>query len=764
MKSIRRLLLFIILFSNSQQVWAFEPFVIKDIQVEGLQRVSIGTVFNNFPLNINEKVTKRSLDKATKSLYNHGMFKDISINSEQGVLIVRVLERPVIDSIKFNGNKDIETKILEEAFKKLDISSGRVLNKHKLEKATQELQQQYISRGRYGTKVVIQQIPLERNRVSLRIEVQEGVQALVTKVKFIGNKYYTTDELLEVVTMKPRSSWSLFSTNDKFSQEVLLGDSATLRNFYLNRGFLNFKVIRTNVALTKNRKNIVVSYQLKEGKRFRIGEVAINGIEQKLIKDALLKTLNIKNNDSYTKNGLALEKKSLENKLGNMGYALAEITLNATQNSDADTVDIDFLINIGPVVYIREIHINGNVSTKDFVIRRELREYEGGRFIASEIKLSTARLRRLGFFSSVNVDIKPVTGSENQIDIVYTVKEISTGSARAGFTYSPTSGAGVNVGLSHNNVFGGGKKFSLNFVTDKVSRKNYFSISDPFFTQNGISFAYSIFNNKTDTSSLSAATYVKDDLGFSTTFGVPINEYDRIYFGGKYSQAEFTCGTNFQECTTFVEKYRKSLSGNTSKLDLADLTISWSRDNRNSGIFPTSGLFQQLGLEHGLGNTEYNKITYLQKHYFPVLNKSTIKLTTNLGIGQSSDGDLPFFENFYVGGISTVRGFTSGTLSPRTANNNNIGGSLQTVFNIDFITPPFFELTSPSMRTSYFIDAGYAFKNQDAFDTSKLNSSYGLSILWLTPVAPISFTFAKAINSDSSANEQFFQFQLGFSF
>ena len=758
-----RYLLMLMLLKTSL-VFAFQPFVIKDIQVDGLQRVSVGTVFNYLSLSVGDEVDQEKLSKAVRKLFSYGMFKDISVQHNEGVLIIKVLEMPIITSIEFTGNKDIDKETLLAAYKRLEIAPSMVLNKQKLEKAALELQQQYIAKGRYGTKVINHQIPMERNRVALKIEVQEGVQALVAEIKFIGNKSFDHDELLDQVLLKPTNWWNIFSTRDRFSQEILLGDSDRISNFYLNNGYKNFKMNSQSVVLARDKKHIIISYNFEEGEKVTVRNTVVTGVEQKDIRQRLQQEIEIKPKSVYSKQKIIKAKKKMENKVGDYGYAMASVKTTTTAVGDGSQVDIDFSTDLGQLTYIRKIIINGNTMTRDYVIRREMRLFEGGKFNASDMRNSLSRLRRLGYFSAVNATVLPVESSNNQIDLLVNVVEASAGNAQMGVTYSERSGAGLNISLSHNNVLGSGKKFSINFVTDQVTKQNYLSLTDPYFTKDGISLSYSVFNRKTDTSNIGEASYIKNSIGFNFNFGVPINEYDKIFFGSKIEEADFSCGSSFDECINYVERYNSSVRGEKHRFNLLSLFLSWSKDTRNTSIFPTEGQLQTLSYNYGFGDAKFDKYSYSHLIYLPLFEKSTFKITGKLSTGKSKDGELPFFERYFAGGIGSVRGFYSGSLSDVNEADNNLGGSFRSIFNLDFITPFILAPDAPSVRMTTFIDAGYAFKNQDEFDFDNLNSSYGVGVLWITPVAPLSFTYANAMNSTDADNERKFQFQLGYSF
>lgn len=765
----KKLLITWLLLISIGSAYAFEPFTIRDIRVDGLQRISVGTVFNYFSLTRGDLVDEESLALATRDLYNSGLFKDVVIERNGQVLVLRLLERPAINSLVFKGNKEIKTDALKEAFKQLGLVPGRVLNKAALDKAAQEMERQYIAVGRYGTKVKPKAIPLERNRVAVVVNVYEGSKATVRHIRFVGNRTYKDKKLAKLLDMKPSKWYKFFSKGDRFSNEKLQADIETITSFYADRGFVDFDMNSSQVSISPDKRDITISYNIKEGNRYRIRGYGLSA-DSDVSNEFLRSVVKINKGEVYSRKKLVDSREDINKQLGVQGYAFSEVEVIPNKIS-ANQVDLEYRVNIGKRTYVNQIHIVGNTRTRDDVIRRELRQFEGSRFSADEVKRSTARLNRLGYFDEVNVETSPVEGTEDKVDVTYTVTEKSTGSIKLGLGFSQSNGLGLTFGVSQDNFLGSGKRFALNLSTDKANQNYSLSLRDPYFTANGISLGYGLFYRKRDTEDLDVASYLVNEFGGEFDFGIPINEYDRISVGARISRAEFTCNSTFLECNDYIaatsdDVTTSSTSGNIGELDLLDVFINWSRNSLDRTIYPTSGALQSFNLTFGVGDAKYNQVSYKVRNYFPVSDNVVLKLGMDLGYGYSRSGTdkhLPFFKKFHVGGPGSVRGFEQSTLSPSTANDPDsfLGGNLKTVFNIEVITPMPFLTDNKAIRLISFIDAGYGFGLKDDFDAGDLRVSAGIGMQWLSPLGPLSFSVATPIREKSGDKTEVFQFQLG---
>ncbi len=766
MRKILTALLFLIFVGSA---YGFEPFTIRDIRVDGLQRISVGTVFNYFSLTRGDLVDEQSLAVATRDLYNSGMFKDVVIERNGQVLVLRLQERPAINSLEFKGNKEIKSEDLEKAFKQLGLTPGRVLNKAALDRASQELERQYIAIGRYGTKVKPKTVPLERNRVAVVVNVYEGSNATVRHVRFVGNHTYNDKILADLLEMKPSKWYKFFSKSDRFSNEKLQADIETITSFYMDRGFVDFDMNSSQVSISPDKKYITISYNINEGNRYRIRGLGLSG-DSSVSNDFLQSVVKIKTGEVFSRKRLVESREKINKQLGINGYAFSEVKA-IPKKIGANQVDLEYTVNPGKRTYVNRIYIIGNTRTRDDVIRRELRQFEGARFSAEELKRSTARLRRLGYFEKVNIETKPVEGTEDKVDVVYSVIEKSTGSIKLGVGYSQSNGIGFTFGISQDNFLGTGKRFAFNVSTDTANKNYSLSIRDPYFTTSGISLGYGLFFKERDTEDLDIATYSVNEFGGEFDFGIPINEYDRISVGARMSKAEFTCGSTFLECNDYIEENSEDVTttgsaGNMGELDLVDVFVNWSRNSLDRAIYPTSGASQVLNLTFGVGDAKYNRISYRTKNYFPVSDNVTLKLGVDLGYGygrNDSDKHLPFFKKFHVGGPGSVRGFEQSTLSPSTANDPDsfLGGNLKTVFNLELITPMPFLGDNKAVRLITFIDAGYGFGLKDDFDVDDLRVAGGIGMQWLSPLGPLSFSLAKPVKEKENDKTEVFQFQLG---
>ncbi len=752
------LLLPALLLLLSSSAHAFEPFTVSDIRVEGLQRISAGTVFNYLPVKIGQQIDKRASVEAIRALFKTGFFDDVRLERESDVLVVSVRERAAISSIKLEGNQDLDTDELLNGLKQIGLAEGRVFDRSLLEKVEQELQRQYFSRGKYAVKINTTITPLERNRVGILIDISEGQVARIRQINIIGNNTYTDEELLDEFSLTTPTFFSAFSKRDQYSKQALSADLEILRTWYLDRGYLKFQINSTQVSITPDKKDIYLTINITEGDQYRIKIVTLSG-ELVVPAEEIYPLININPGDVFSRKRVTKSVDQISTLLGNRGYAFANVNTVPEIDDETDEVSLGFFVDPGKRVYVRRINISGNSSTRDEVLRREMRQMEGGWYSAEKVERSRTRLNRLGFFEDVNVETPPVPGTTDQLDVNYSVKETSSGSVTAGVGFSQSSGFLFNASVQQNNFLGSGKRVGFTFDNSSVNTIYSYSYVNPYWTVDGISRGFGAFYRETDASEANLSDYSTDTRGLDINFGIPVNEYDTIRFSGGYRGLDLT-STAFSPryVTDFEDTYGNSFG------DLV-VTASWRRDSRNKVLFPDSGSLQSIALESTVPGSglEYYKVDYTQQQFLQLTRDLTLGLKGRLayGDGYGDFATMPFFENFFAGGIRSVRGFEDNTLGPQDQFGEAIGGSFLTVFNAEIIFPVPFAESANSTRLSAFVDIGNVFEDFNTFDAGELRYSAGLAGVWASPLGPISVSLGFPLNAKSGDEEQKFQFTIG---
>jgi len=746
---------FILFYSLSS--WAFSPFVIEDIRVEGLQRIAAGTVFNYLPLNVGDELTSRRSADAVKALFKTGFFKDVRLEQEGNVLLVSVIERPAIADITIDGNKVIKTEDLKEGLKGIGLAEGRVLDRALLDKIEAELRRQYLGMGRYGVEVETTITPLERNRSAVRIEVTEGESARISQITLIGNRAFETDDLRDLFQLNTGNWLSFFTKSDRYSRQKLTGDLETLRSWYMDRGFINFEIDSAQVSITPDRQQIYITINMNEGERFTVGKVELAG-NMVVSREELQELVSVNEGEVFSRKGIAKVNEALTNRLGEDGYAFANINVIPELNEEGHLVDLIFFVDPGNRVYVDRINIVGNTKTQDVVIRREMRQYEGSRFSNKEVERSQTRIRKLGYFEDVTVDTVPVAGTTDQVELNYQVKENPTGSMMIGAGYSQTDGMVMSLNLQQNNFMGSGKSVDVEFNNSSNESAYGLGYRDPYFTEDGISLGGGIHYKERDSSEEQSA-YSYDSMSMNFDLGLPTSEYDKLFVGFEpQHMSDTTCGTSStsSECDTF-------LAAEGSSFNVLEFSASWSRDSRNRSVFPDKGSYQRFKAELGApGGIEYYKADYRHSFFYPLSEDYTMLLKGDLGIGDGygDQNTLPFFTRYYTGGEGSIRGFKGNSVGPTDSAGNAVGGNLKGVANAEVILPvPFLEDVK-STRVSGFVDLGTVAKK--ASDLSgELRASAGVTAKWLSPVGPMTFSWAKPLRKKSGDDLESFQFRLG---
>ena len=751
-----------------QPVFAEEPFVVKDIRVEGIQRTEAGTVFSYLPVKVGDVMTDEKTAAAIKALYATGFFKDVRLEARDGVVIVTVEERPSIASITLNGIKEFSADDLKKGLKETGLAEGRVLDRALLDKAEQELQRQYFNRGKYAVEIKSTLTPLERNRVAVQFDVVEGDSAKIRQINIVGNKAFKEKELLNQFTSTTPGWLTWYTKNDQYSKSRLGGDIEALRSFYLNRGYLEFNVDSTQVSISPDKQGIYITVNITEGPQYRVSDVKLAG--QMLVPEAELKKLiTVKPGEVFARDRLTETTKKIGDRLGNDGYAFANVNAVPELDKEKGMVAFTLFVDPGRRVYVNRINVAGNTKTRDEVVRREIRQMEGAYYDAEKINRSRDRLNRLGFFNEVNIETPSVPGTTDQVDVNVSVAEKSTGNVMLGAGFSSSEGLVLSGSVSQNNVFGTGNRLSAQINSGSVNTVYALSFTNPYYTIDGISLGYDLYRRDVDASRLSnVGDYKTSTLGAGVRFGLPVNERDFISFGLTYEQTSLTIDplTAPTQYKLFVDEF-----GNDN--DTLRFDTAWARDTRNSFLFPTKGLMQRVAAEVGTpaGSLQYYKLSFQHQHYFPLGKDFTLMLNGEVGIGGGLSGKpLPFFKNFYAGGTSSVRGFYNGTLGPKDINGNVLGGDKRVVGNAELFFPLPGLKDDQSLRMSTFIDVGATFGPNDAnnlyqnFAFGDLRYSAGVAVLWVSPLGPLKFSLAQPIVKKDGDKTEVFQFTLGSTF
>ena len=746
----------------STSAYGFEPFVIKDIRLEGLQRISAGTVFNYLPVKIGDKINNELSSQAIRTLYKTGFFKDVRLEQEGNALVVFVAERPAIADVSITGNSEIPTEQLEDSLKQIGLTRGKVLDRSLLDKIEQELERQYYSLGKYGVKIDTETSPLERNRVKVSINIAEGGDAKVYAINIVGNEIFTDERLLGRTQL---GGISFFGGRKQYSKQLLGADLETIKSFYLDRGYINFNIDSTQVSLTPDKQDVYVTVNITEGEQYKVRNIKLAG-DLIVPENELIDMVSLKEGDVFSRKLAVESTKRISDRLSEDGYAFANVNIVPDVDKDTLTVGITLFIDPGKRVYVRRVNISGNSKTKDEVIRREFRQFEGDWMSSKQVSLSRSRLDRTGYFESVSVETPAVPGTSDQVDINYAVKEQPTGNLSAGVGYSDTQGVLLNLGITQENFLGTGKRVGVNIDNSQVTKNYSVSYTNPYHTIEGISRGFRVYYRAVDALEANISNFTTDSYGLSLNYGFPLGETTsaRMSLGFENTElllADDTLGIS-ADILEFVEE-------NGNVYDDFPISASYVDDSRNKRLMATSGSLMTLGTQATVpgSDLEYYKLNFRYLHYIPLGKVTTLSLNTSLGYGDGY-GDtsrLPPFKNYFAGGSRTVRGYDSNSLGPRdTVTGDPIGGDRMIIGNIELILPNPLETEegSGSTRVSAFIDFGNVYRNK--VELSELRASTGLSILWLSPVGALTFSYAFPINDQEGDELQAFQFTLGSAF
>lgn len=742
----------------------FEPFVAEEIEVEGLQRISAGTVFNYLPIKKGDRVDEEATAKAVRELYKTGFFRDVALERENDVLVVFVEERPAIASIEFEGNEDIPTDQLLENLKQIGFAQGRIFDRSMLDKVKQELKRQYLARGKYGVRIQSTVTPMRRNRVGIRVAIAEGEVATIRRINIVGNTVFDEQELLEKFELGTTGHFAFFSDRDQYSKQRLSGDLETLRTHYMDRGYINFNVESTQVAITPDRGGVYITINIHEGERHSVESVTLAGDTIVPTKE-LRELVSIDAGDVFSRTEVTESSNRISERLGEVGYAFANVNAVPEVKKEARKVALTFFIDPAKRVYVRRVNIRGNAKTQDEVIRREMRQMEGGLLATQRVKRSRTRVERLGYFEEASVETPQVPGSPDQVDVNMNVKEKDAfGSLSFGVGYGESQGFLINTSISQQNFLGTGKKFSLSFNNSDVNTVYRFSVTEPYATLDGVSRTINAFYRKTDTGEADIVNYTTDTYGAGVSYGVPLTEFTSFDYGFDYENT--VINTTDYTATRILDFCRDNATEDDCAFDALKLSAGWTRDSRNRTIFATRGSVTSLGAQvaPAPGSVEFYKADLRHQQYFALTDSLTLAMEgrLNYGEGFGDTTELPPFERYYAGGIRTLRGYKGNSLGPLDDEGDPLGGNARVLGGAELIFPSPFSENSKSTKLSAFVDAGNVYDTTDTgIDLGDLRYSTGLSLVWMSPVGVLSFSVAEPINAKADDETETFQFTLG---
>ena len=745
---------------SGMSAWAVEPFKLKDIRVEGLQRIESGTVFASLPFRIGDMFNDELGAAAIRALFALGLFKDVRFDAQGDVLVVIVEERPSISEVEWVGLKEFDKDVLVKALKDVGISEGRPFDKAFVDKAEQELKRQYITRSLYGAEVVTTVTPVERNRVKLTFTVTEGGPSKIKEIRITGNQNFSEDTLKDQFNLDVGGWLSWYTKSDRYSRTKLNADLEALRSYYLSRGFLEFRIDSTQVAISPDKQDISIAINVTEGERFIVSGVKLEG--NYLDKEDEFKALvKIVLGQPYNAETVAETNKVFTDYFGKFGFAFARV--DARPEIDRLTNRVNFVLIAEPSrrAYVRRINVAGNNRTRDEVVRREFRQLESAWYDGDRIKLSRDRVDRLGFFTEVNIDTQEVPATTDQVDLTINVVEKPTGSVSLGAGFSSAEKVTFSFGVRQENVFGSGNYLATEINTSKYNRTIVVSTTDPYFTPNGISRTFDVFHRTTRPYLGDLDAYSLVSSGAGMRFGLPFSEIDTVYFGVNLEQTSIRPGNNLPNA--YVE-YMQQFGSTSNSLPF---TIGWARDGRDSALVPTRGILQRFSSDVSVsGDARYLRTSYQIQQYTPLTKKYTLALNADLGWGQGlSNRPYPLFKNYFVGGLGSVRGFQQSTLGPSNSTNTlYLGGPKKIVMNAELMAPFPGAGNDRTLRLFAFTDVGRAFGENEKVNLSELRYSYGVGLSWISPMGPLRFSYALPIKRQVTDKIQRLQFQIGTSF
>ncbi|CDG83424.1 outer membrane protein assembly factor BamA [Janthinobacterium agaricidamnosum] len=750
------------------QALAVEPFTVKDIRVEGIQRTEAGTVFSYLPVRVGETFSDEKSVAAIKALYATGIFKDVRLEVDGDVLVVLVEERPAIAAVDFTGTKEFEKDMLVKALKEIGVGEAKIFDKASVERAEQELKRQYLSHGLYGVKITTTVTPIERNRVNVVFAVDEGEVARIKQINIVGNKHFSDKELRQQLALNTGGWFSWYTKADQYSKTKLTGDIESLKSFYLNRGYIEMQVESTQVSITPDKKDIYLTININEGEKYNIAGIKFEG--EMFGREEELKSLSLlKTGDVYSGEMLTATNKRISDRLGTFGYAFANVNANPDINREKREVSFTFFIDPGKRVYVRRMNISGNTTTRDEVIRREFRQFESSWYDSNKIKLTRDRVDRLGYFKDVTIDTPEAQGTSDQVDVNLAVVEKPTGNFLIGGAFSQSEKFTLSASISQANFAGSGNTVGIEVNTSHFSRTIAFSQLNPYYTDDGVSREFSIYMRTTEPPALNIGSYKIKQNGGRVSYGVPFSEVDTIFFGIGAEittlETDITSPIRFKQYV--MDNGGPSDGVGSAKTHAIPLTAAWQRDSRDSALTPSVGRYQRANVELDvIGDQKYYRAVYEHQWFRPITRNITLALKGEFDYGHGIGNHVyPVFKNFYGGGIGSVRGYLSsslGVVDPST--NDALGGASRLIGNAELQMPFPGSGNDRSLRWFGFLDSGQVYQEGQKMRASELRYSTGLGISWISPVGPLKLSYAKPLNAKPGDRLERFQFQMGTGF
>ncbi len=744
--------------------FAFTPFIVRDIQVDGIQRTEPGTIFSYIPVKVGERFTEDMATEAVRQLFSTGFFKDVRIDTRGDVVVVVVQERPVIASLAFTGMREFDSKTILDSLRQVGFGEGRIFDQAMLEQAEFEIKQQYLSKGKYGVEITSTVTPLPRNRVGINFDIFEGEIAKIKEIKIVGDKAFSESTLLGMMSLTTSGWLTWYTDSDKYSREKLEKDMETIRSYYLDRGFLEYRMEPPQVTISPDRLNIFITLTISEGKPYKVSSVKLAG-ELLSLNTELEELIKIKAGEVFSGAKANETIKAIKDYLGGLGYAFANVNPNPVLDRDKQEAALTFFVDPSRRVYVRRIQITGNERTRDTVARREIKQLEAAWYNGGNLALSKEKLERTGYFQEVNLTTEPVPGTTDLVDVMVATKERQTGAINLGIGYGQADGVILSAGISEQNAFGSGNALTFQVNTSQDARTFILSHTNPYFTNSGISRSTSVYYRTVTPSQNNPGNYEVKTVGGGLTFGVPVTEFDRVSLGANFESNSTSLYSNsplaYQQ---YVEQYGESTNS-------IMLNAGWNKDTRDSALSPTKGALTRVGVTVGTLSLKYYLLSAQQQYFLPIGRDYTLAFNGLIDYGNSySDLNYPVIKDVFAGGIGTVRGFVPNSLGPKDPLTGTfLGGSKRVVGNMQFYWPFPGASKEKTLRLFAFTDAGQVYGNDGgigdtSIDLSDIRYSAGFGLSWLSPMGPLQLSYGKALNQKEGDQTQVFQFQVGTGF
>lgn len=787
-----------------------ERFLIEDIRVDGIQRISEGNIFSFIPVEVGDELTPGLARSTIRDLYQTGFFSDVELLKDGNTLIIQVEERPAISSISITGNRQIKTDEMLPALAGIGIAEGEIFNQVDLDRVQQELIRQYFGRGYYNVVVDMQVSDLIRNRVALIIRITEGEQARVRHINIVGNESFDEEELREDFETDSKRGWDFWKGRTEYTSEKLSGDLETLRSFYLDRGYIDFAIESTQVSISPDSKDIFVTANIREGEVFKVSDVTITG-DLILPEEVLRSLIVIEPGQNFSRKNIEASVENITAVLSNIGYAFANVNPTPRLDRPKNEVALNFFIDPGKRVYVRRIEFRGNDQSKDEVLRREMRQFEGSWFSQALLDRSEVRIGRLGYFDNVNIETEPVDGTDDQIDIIVSVEETPSGNFQIGFGYSQIQGLIASISVEQNNFLGSGRQVGFAVSRSSIISQIGLNYTNPYYTDDGVSRGFFLNYTEFDQGEANISSFSTSQAAAGVSFGFPLTEIDFLRLGASAQRVDINLPVAFvptnpddpdspvilatpaeRPLGISLDRDKDGLiSASERRVTSYLLDATWARDSRNHFLNPTTGSLNRFTSEVALpGSTrEYFKLSYRGRKYWPIGQRMAFSLRADVSFGDSYDNydkqialepieaervagncqldeittldnGLPFYEHFFAGGVSDLRGFDDNSLGPKDRFCRSVGGDFKVTGGFELAFPiPFVEASGT--RLSWFVDVGNVFSNVDAFDADLLRASTGLSVTWQAPIGPIIINLSQPLKKRDGDRTQALQFSFG---